>query len=259
MHNQCPSWRLGTFFSSPPLCNLHFLISPPWLCLASKVFHWLCFSTSFPLFTADKIILWKSHPGMTFRKRKFWKENHIVRVTESDGCERIRLWTYFPDYTNSVGGGGFPLAYRGLRGKVRRIIPRLRSPPPPPPKWRQLACTNSSASWENCGWMFPDELRVSSFFLMGSPLFLDSIVSLHSVFVGSRVYACLSVKAPPALLANWPGSLHATVVTGRWEDTAVSKSRHRKFTLEKKILPSLLPKDKPATFPSRLRHCTTEL
>ena len=51
--------------------------------------------------------------------------------------------------------------------------------------------------------------------------------------------ACVfSCNLPPALLAEWPGLLRSTAVTRGWNGYR-NKSQHRKFTLEKKILPPL--------------------
>ena len=55
---------------------------------------------------------------------------------------------------------------------------------------------------------------------------------------------------PPALLAEWPGSFTCHCGNTGVEQTS-NKSQHKKLTLEKKILPLLLPSFKLATFQSR--------
>ena len=77
-------------------------------------------------------------------------------------------------------------------------------------------------------------------------------VSLHSKphRQGVCVFGC---NLPPALLAEWPGFLRATGVT-RGSNGYRNNSQHRKLTLEKKILPPLLPGLEPGTFRSRVRR-----
>ena len=72
----------------------------------------------------------------------------------------------------------------------------------PVPLFRSGSVNNhSSASWDHCGQVFPDELRVSSF----STLCLDIIVNpLRNRWV--RDVYVLKWNLPPALLAEWPGS-----------------------------------------------------
>ena len=90
-------------------------------------------------------------------------------------------------------------------------------------------------------------------FLTGPTRCLDSgIVSplrLHCV-KGVCVFRC---NLPPALLAEWPGSnmCHCGDTGMEWTP---NKSQHTKLTLEKKILPPLLPGFELATFRSRVRR-----
>ena len=58
-----------------------------------------------------------------------------------------------------------------------------------------------------------------------------------------------SCNPPPALLAEWLGSLCATAVTWGWNGYR-NKSQHRQLTLEKKILLPLMQGFKPMTFQS---------
>ena len=64
-----------------------------------------------------------------------------------------------------------------------------------------------------------------------------------------------SRNPPPALWPNDRDLLRATAVTLGWNGYR-NKSHHRKLTLEKKILPSLLQGVEPATFQSRVRKDT---
>ena len=110
---------------------------------------------------------------------------------------------------------------------------------------------SGSASWDDCDRVFPDELRVSSFPDMIPTLCLDSgIVSpLRLRWVkGVRVFRC---NLPPALLAEWPGSFTCHCSNTGVERTP-NRSQHTKLTLEKKILPPLLPGFELATFRSRV-------
>ena len=92
-------------------------------------------------------------------------------------------------------------------------------------------------------------------FQIGSHLLLclGTGMPAHSNFVGSRVYVCLRCDLPPALLAEWPGSFTCYCGNTGVEWTP-NKSQHTKLTLEKKILPPLLPGFELATFRSRVRR-----
>ena len=63
---------------------------------------------------------------------------------------------------------------------------------------------------------------------------------------------------PPALLAEWPGSFTRHYGNMGVERTP-NKSQYTKLTLEKKILPPLLPRFELATFRSRIRPFTNTL
>ena len=73
--------------------------------------------------------------------------------------------------------------------------------------------------------------------------------SIKSTYVRCMRVSC---NLPPALLAEWPGFLRATVVTRGWNGYR-NKSQHRKSTLEKKILPPFQQGFEPSTFQSRVR------
>ena len=61
-----------------------------------------------------------------------------------------------------------------------------------------------------------------------------------------KVHVCFSYNLPPALLAEWPGSLCATAVTQGWNGY-YNKSQHRTLTTEKKTFWSLLLGLEPVT------------
>ena len=75
-------------------------------------------------------------------------------------------------------------------------------------------------------------------------------MSLHSKphRYGVCVFSC---NLPPAPLAKWLGSFTCYCVTRGWNGYW-NKSQHRKLTLEKKVLPLLLPGLEPGTFRSRV-------
>ena len=85
-----------------------------------------------------------------------------------------------------------------------------------------------------------------------------TVTSLEATYVGSIARRVFSCKLPLALLAEWSGSSmpRDTAVKRGWNGYRNIKSQRRKLTLEKKILPPLLPVLEPATFRSRLRRST---
>ena len=68
-----------------------------------------------------------------------------------------------------------------------------------------------------------------------------------------KMYACLAVTCHLHFWQNDRDPLHATAVTQGWNGYW-NKSQHKKSTLEKKILPSLLQGFEPATFQSQVRR-----
>ena len=99
----------------------------------------------------------------------------------------------------------------------------------------------------------PDELRVSSFPNRFQRYAWTTALSARSDFVGSRVYECLSVTCHLHFWQNYRGLLRATAVPRGVERTQ-NQSHHTKLTLEKKILPPLLPGFELATFRLRVRR-----
>ena len=87
---------------------------------------------------------------------------------------------------------------------------------------------------------------------------IQPCTSLQCHFIQShigRVYVCLAVTRHLHFWQNDRALLRATAVT-RGLNGYRNKSQHRKLTLEKNILPPLLPGLEPGTFRSRLRRCT---
>ena len=76
------------------------------------------------------------------------------------------------------------------------------------------------------------------------------VTSCKATALGACVFSC---NMPPALLANDRDLAGATAVTRGWNGYR-NKSQPRKLTLEKKILPPLLPGHEPETFRSRVRR-----
>ena len=68
-----------------------------------------------------------------------------------------------------------------------------------------------------------------------------------------KVHGCLAVTCLLHLWQNDRDLLRATAVTQGWNGYG-NMSQHRKLTLEKKILPPLLPGFEPATFQSGVRR-----
>ena len=93
---------------------------------------------------------------------------------------------------------------------------------------------SGAASSDDCGRMFPDKLRVSSFPLLVPILCLDSFIvsPLRLRWVkGLCVFRC---NLPPALLAERPGSFTCHCGNSGVERTP-NKSQHTKLNLEKKF------------------------
>ena len=85
---------------------------------------------------------------------------------------------------------------------------------------------SGSVSWDDCGRVFPDELRVSSFSDM-FPYHARTVAkSAHSDFIGSVVYACLGVTWHLHFLQNVRGLLRATAVARGWNGHRVRVSTY---------------------------------
>ena len=74
----------------------------------------------------------------------------------------------------------------------------------------------SPVSWDDCGWMLPEKLHVSSFPDRFSHYARTAAYSAHSNFIGSRVYACLGVTCHLHFWQNERGLLRSTAVTQGW-------------------------------------------
>ena len=108
-----------------------------------------------------------------------------------------------------------------------------------------FGCCMAGATWNCC------RLCASSVYT------IQPCTSLQCDFIQShtgRVYVCLAVTCHLQFWQNDRDLVRATVVTRGWNGYR-NKSQHRKSTLEKKILPPLLPGLKPGTFLSRVRRC----
>ena len=113
---------------------------------------------------------------------------------------------------------------------------------------------SGSASWDDYGRVFPDELRVSTF--RDTFPYYAWTYSAHSDFIGWRLYTCLCVTCHLHFWQNDLGLLRATAVTRGGTDTEW-ESAHKEallVSLEKKILPPLLPGFEHATFRSPVRR-----
>ena len=157
-----------------------------------------------------------------------------------------------------IMGCVFPSCLRGFGENVWPFSPRLRFlllllllff------RWRLSRAPGSvhsgSATWDDCDWVFLEELRVSSFLDRFPHYTCTAAVSpLRLRWVkGVCVFRC---NPPSALLAEWPGSFTCHCGNTGVERTP-SKSQHTKLTLGKKILPLLLPGFELATFRSQVR------
>ena len=106
---------------------------------------------------------------------------------------------------------------------------------------------SGSASWDDCGQMFSDKLRVSSFPDRFPHYVRTAAWSAHSDCVGSMVYACLGVTCHLHFWQNDRGLLRVTAVIRGWNGYRIRVST-QSLTLQKKILPPLLPGFELATF-----------
>ena len=94
------------------------------------------------------------------------------------------------------------------------------------PLRRPKSVHSGSASWDDCGRVFPDELRVSLFPDRFPRYAYIAAWSAHPDFVGSRVYACLGVLCHRHFWQNDRGLLRATAVTRWWNGHRI-KSTHK--------------------------------
>ena len=113
---------------------------------------------------------------------------------------------------------------------------------------------SGSVILDDCGGVFCDELHASSFPDRIPYFAWTAAWWAHSDFFGSRVYACLGVTRHLNFWPEWPESFtcHCGNTGVEWTP---NKSQHTKWTLEKNILPLLLPGFELATFRSWVWHC----
>ena len=101
--------------------------------------------------------------------------------------------------------------------------------------------------------MFPDMLRVSSFPGRFPHYSMDSGIVSPLRFRWIKSVCVFRCNLPPALLAEYPGSFTCHCGSTGMERSP-NKSQHTKLTMEKTVLPPLLPGLELANFRSRLRR-----
>ena len=109
-----------------------------------------------------------------------------------------------------------------------------------PMKWCVYSTDMVDATWKCC--------HLGMFCVHHTTM--HHVISCNATTFHVCMFSC---NLPPALLVEWLGYVHATAVTQGWNGYQ-NKSQHRKLTLEKKILPLLLPGFKPETFWSQVRE-----
>ena len=142
----------------------------------------------------------------------------------------LACWDFRGRFVGSLPAGAFSLLFFKWRSARTHQFHFF---------FRPGSVHSGSANWDDCGQVFPDELRVSSVSLIGS----HTRSGQHSQ---SRL---------GHFWQNDRSLLRATVVTGGGVGVGVewtlNKSPHRKLTREKTILPPLLPGLELTTFRSR--------
>ena len=111
---------------------------------------------------------------------------------------------------------------------------------------------NGSAGWDNCGWMFPDQLRVSSLPDRFSYYTWTTAESAHSDFVGSRVHVSLGVTCH-LHFGRMIGVFYMQLLEHDSRTDTEQESTHKVDSREE-TLPLLLPGFEPATFRSWVRR-----
>ena len=101
-------------------------------------------------------------------------------------------------------------------------------------------------------WLVPREVLAVLAQVLCTPYNHAPCLFMQSYII-CKVHACLSVTCHLHVWQNDRNLLRATEVTRGWNGYR-NKRRHRKLTLEKKILPPLLPGLEPANFRSRVRR-----
>ena len=115
-----------------------------------------------------------------------------------------------------------------------------------------------SVGWDDCGWVFPVELRVHSFFSDRFWHYAWTAWSAHSWLLWVKAVCMFRCNLSPALLVEWPGSFMCHCSNIGVEQT-LNKRQHRELTLEKKILLLFLPELRLATFQSWVWHSISKL
>ena len=132
----------------------------------------------------------------------FWTKHHPLVVGVRTGEKRRGSfllkwrWPFLKNY------GGFFLACEDVRKMFSTSFPACAffffkveiSSWTLIPLFRPGPLHSGSVSWDDCDWVFPDKLRVSSFPDRLRHYARTAAQSAHSDFVGCRVYACLGVN-----------------------------------------------------------------
>ena len=124
-------------------------------------------------------------------------------------------WRLFPRLRGFGGleeGGGeghsFPAC--ALKKKKKKLVEI--SSHTPIPLFRSGSVYSGTTSEDDCGRVFPEELRVSNF-PARLPHYAWAVQSAHSYFVGSGMYACLSITCHLYFWQNGQALLRTTAVT----------------------------------------------
>ena len=120
------------------------------------------------------------------------------------------------------------------------------------PFFRLGSAHSGSACLDDCGCVFPDESSVSSLPDRFPHYAWTVAQSAHCncLVKGVCTFRC---NLPSALFAEWPGPFMCHCSNAGLEQM-LNKSQHTKLTLEKKIIPPLLPGVELATFRSWVWH-----
>ena len=86
------------------------------------------------------------------------------------------------------------------------------------PLFRLGSIHSGSASWDDCGRVFPDELHVSSFPDRFPHYACTAAKPANFHFIGSRTYVCLGVTCHSHFWQNDQGLLRATAVSRGWKN-----------------------------------------
>ena len=109
-------------------------------------------------------------------------------------------------------------------------------------------------------WLMPRETATVSAHVLCTPCnhaLVYRVTLFEATYVGACVFCCILPLALQSDRFSGRNLLRATAVTLGWNGYR-NKNQHRKLTLEKKILPPILPGRETETFRSRVRRSTVE-